>query len=419
MSLDVTFIPKKPFDEFKWQWASVQCTEGLNDPVVLLGVLSKMRKLEGKYKYSSKEFTDELSQLEADISDSVSVNLASRTGERNLIRNSGQYWKALGLIDDNSRGNITLTDFGRDVADKKISQAEFAAITTKTLVLPNRHVQNTYTCKKWDDNNISIKPLTLILDIIKTLYQANNNEGYLTTNELCKIVIPLSAMGISNNDYVNFVLWGRDGSLDLSMWPDCCLGANDQRMAREFFLFLEHYGYLIATNPSSKRFDARYYLNRAISDELSEIISMPTSSAQMDVLKDIRKQEIVSDIERKRVLSYRTERPNQAKFRKSILNCFNNKCIITGVAMPEVLEAAHIKPVQYNGNDSIGNGLCMRIDIHQLFDTGHLRIDTDGNVFMTERAESEYSNTIPKRILIPDFVNIDFIRWRWDNYNGI
>ena len=40
------FVPTKPFDDFKWKWASLQCTESLNDPVILLGVLSRMRKLE-------------------------------------------------------------------------------------------------------------------------------------------------------------------------------------------------------------------------------------------------------------------------------------------------------------------------------------------------------------------------------------
>ncbi len=31
-------IQKKPFANFKCKWASVQRTEGINDPVVLLGV---------------------------------------------------------------------------------------------------------------------------------------------------------------------------------------------------------------------------------------------------------------------------------------------------------------------------------------------------------------------------------------------
>ena len=44
------FISKLPFTSFKWKWGCVQCTEGINDPVVLLGVLFRMRKLENRYK---------------------------------------------------------------------------------------------------------------------------------------------------------------------------------------------------------------------------------------------------------------------------------------------------------------------------------------------------------------------------------
>ena len=42
------FVPSKPFPDFKWKWACLQCTEGINDPVILLGVLFRMKKLEGR-----------------------------------------------------------------------------------------------------------------------------------------------------------------------------------------------------------------------------------------------------------------------------------------------------------------------------------------------------------------------------------
>ena len=81
--LQKTHIPQKPFPDFKWKWACLQCTEGLNDPVVLLGVLFRMRKLEPKgLKYSSQEFADELINLSHDIRDTnIGVDLAKRTGE--------------------------------------------------------------------------------------------------------------------------------------------------------------------------------------------------------------------------------------------------------------------------------------------------------------------------------------------------
>jgi hypothetical protein len=62
----------------------------LNDPVVLLGVLFRMRKLDSwRVKYSSEEFAHELRELSNDIKDSVGVDLEHRVVERNIIRNSG------------------------------------------------------------------------------------------------------------------------------------------------------------------------------------------------------------------------------------------------------------------------------------------------------------------------------------------
>lgn len=56
------FVPELPFPNFKWKWACLQCTEGIDDPVVLLGVLFRMRKLEGKgLKYSSPNLQKNLS----------------------------------------------------------------------------------------------------------------------------------------------------------------------------------------------------------------------------------------------------------------------------------------------------------------------------------------------------------------------
>lgn len=144
-------IPKKPFSGYKWKWASVQCTELLNDPIVFHGVLSGMAKLEGKgLSYSSNEFRYELVRLENDLKDTpVSVNLSGRGGDRNLIRNSGQYWKAMGLIPKDSRGVIELTDYGRQVASGGVSQSEFSAITIRTFRLPNPYISSAHEVEEW------------------------------------------------------------------------------------------------------------------------------------------------------------------------------------------------------------------------------------------------------------------------------
>lgn len=417
--LPKNYVPTKPFPDFKWKWACLQCTEGLNDPVVLLGVLFRMRKLEPMgVKYSSQEFANELIDLSEAIKDTdIGVDLARRTGERNLIRNSGQYWRAVGLLEPGDHsGKIHLTEFGRRVADHAISQTEFAAITVQTFKLPNPQVQSKEECEQWLSNGIILYPLRLILEIECELYSMG--QGFLTTDELVKIIIPLSGSKAELRDYVNFILWYRAGEVSLIGWPDCCTGANDFRIAREFLLFLSNYGYLLCSD-GNRRVDERYVLNEVLVDEIKEIITeKPKDESLLKALEEIRATEVTSEFERKRVQTFRQGRPNQANFRKAVLNACQ-RCVITNVTMPEVLEAAHIKPFKYKGEDTIANGFAMRTDIHTLFDTGHLRISVNGDIDLSQRARMDYGWSIPPRIVIPDFINRDFLRWRWDNYNGI
>lgn len=414
------YIPVKPFPDFKWKWACLQCTEGLNDPVILLGVLSRMRKLEklnAGIKYSSDEFAKELVELSQDTADSVGVDLARRTGERNLIRNSGQYWRAVNLIAPGSRsGVIELTEFGRKVADRDISQTEFAAITVQTFRLPNPQVQSQEECEEWLKHGLVIYPLKLILEIECELLK--RGEGYLTTEELVRIVIPLSGCRAELKDYVNFILWYRDGTIDLSNWPDCVPAANDIRIAREYLLFLSNYGY-IEKKAGHDRMSEQYFVCDYIADEIQQLLVEPVKQDSLfTILQNMRVQKYADEVERKRVQTIRVARPNQASFRKAVLQACE-RCVITNVTMPEILEAAHIKPYKYKGEDTVANGFAMRTDIHILFDTGHLRIDPDGKIELSARARMDYGASIPPRIVIPDFTNRDFLRWRYENYNGM
>ncbi|MCQ2309829.1 MAG: HNH endonuclease [Bacteroidales bacterium] len=416
MAFSKDFIPKKPFQNFKWKWASLQCTEGLNDPVVLLGVLFRMRKLEKLgLKYSSPEFANELIGLHNDIQNKgIGVDLSSRTGERNLIRNSGQYWRAVGLIDKDSSGIIHLSDFGRKVADRTVSQSEFAAITIQTLKLPNENIQNKAECDEWKQHGLEIYPLRLLLEISSDLF--NKGLEALSVDELVHLVIPLSGCNAKLNDYINFISWYRSNEINIKYWPDCIPNANDLRIAREFLLFLSNYGYL-NKGIGETRMKERYSYNNDLDDEITEILSTQKGVTLLSAIDNIQSTDVISEMERIRVQKSMS-RPNQAKFRKTILKHFE-RCIITNVSMPEVLEAAHIIPFKYNGEDTVANGFCMRMDIHQLFDAGHLRISADGKVELSGRARMEYGATIPPKIIIPDFTNRDFVKWRWDNYNGM
>ena len=98
------------------------------------------------------------------------VKLA-RDPVRNLLRNSGQYWKTKGLLEPTT-GRIELTQFGRSVAQGVITRAEFAAKVIAEFTLPNSDVFNEATVLKWQRAGIRIRPLQLILAIIAELHDA-------------------------------------------------------------------------------------------------------------------------------------------------------------------------------------------------------------------------------------------------------
>ena len=418
MSLPMDFVPRLPFEGFKWKWGCLQCTEGINDPVVLLGVLARMRKLEKRktgIAYSSDEFADELRSLAADIEGrGVGVDLARRTGERNLIRNSGQYWRALGLIPESSKGVITLTDFGRRVADAEISQSDFAAITVSTFTLPNPSIQGPAECDQWRKAGLRLHPLSLILEIMRGL----RDKGFapcLTKDELTRVVIPLSGTpGIDIDDYVNFVEDFRERKLDVSGWPDCIPAANDHRIAREYLLFLCNYGYVVRGEDREGEF---FEYNALIDDEITQILARTGDASFQDEITRLKALQIGMEVERKRVLRSQRSRPNQQRFRRDVLGN-EPRCVISNVTMPDVLIAAHIIPFKYHGADDRTNGFCMRSDIHILYDTNNLRILPNGTVELSQVARLSYGASIPPAIVLPDWINRENLRWRCENYRG-
>ena len=400
--------PIKPFPDYKWRWATFQPTESLNIPSVFLGVLRVFNRFQN-YAPSSVEILDSLSVVQTETHSKVDL---VRTPERNLIRNSGQYWKALGLLEE-THGKILVSPFGQLLANGKITQVEFAITVVKTLELPNRRIVD--DTSNWDKAGLKIKPLELIIDIIAKLSLIyGNKESYITPYELVNIVIPLAGAKATLNDHADALMLNRKGQLDLSSWPDCAPSANDKRIAREFLLFLSNYGFCNAVQVGRRNEFEKYYLSSISLDEIIELHKLKLHQIDLDqVANTIRETQIPANVERKKVSREVLERPYQSMFRKNILSAFNSTCILTGVNIDSVLEASHIIPVKENGSDRVENGLCLRSDIHQLFDSGHLRLLPNGELIFSEHASAENNyGKLPRYINIPDFVNRDNLDWR-------
>lgn len=403
--------PRKPFPSYKWRWATLTPTESLNDPVVYLGVLRVLAESEG-LPPNSRRVASRLREVQTETG--TRVNLV-RTPDRNLIRHSGQYWKALDLLGDSS-GEISLTDFGRRVARGGITKTEFALTVVKTLELPNRRIETDVS--EWDEAGLKIKPLELIMQIISALNKSSGQEqAYVTPFELVSIIIPLAGARSSIEEHIEALSLYRQGSLDLSAWPECAPGANDPRMAREFLLFLSYYG--ICTRPEgSPKKQERFSLVQPLLSKLEEWESLDlTGENSSSAVRRVRETNLPAVADRGRVLAEITARPHQAAFRNNLLIAFGSQCIITGVNLEAVLEAIHIVPVNRGGNDRIENGLCLRTDMHSLFDSGHLRLNASGSIHLSETASQRRNyGSLPSRITIPPFVNINNIDWRWKYY---
>jgi len=339
-----------------------------------------------------------------------------RTQERNLIRNSGQYWKALGLLEE-AHGTILVTPFGQLLASGRITQVEFATTVVKTLELPNRKLLE--DTSDWDNAGLKIKPLELILEVLaKISDKFGVEEAYVSPFELVKIIIPLAGAKAPLDDYANAIIQHRERQIDISKWPDCAPSANDKRIAREFLLFLSNYGFCNMIRTARGNENEKYYLSSISKEEVIELQQLKFAQKELEkVVKSIRETQIPANVERKRVSREVLERPYQNIFRKNVLSAFNFTCIVTGVNIDNVLEASHIIPVKEKGSDKIENGLCLRSDIHQLFDSGHLRLLPNGELIPSELAakENNYSN-LPKKIIIPEFVNKTNLDWRVKYY---
>jgi len=100
-----------------------------------------------------------------------------------------------------------------------------------------------------------------------------------------------------------------------------------------------------------------------IDDELYEHESL-NKSAQKELL-DL---DALSEDNRSRVTKSQVTRVGQQGFRALILDNFYLKCAISGSEEQALLEAAHIIPYKGQQSNVLQNGLCLRVDIHRLFD---------------------------------------------------
>ncbi len=130
-------------------------------------------------------------------------------------------------------------------------------------------------------------------------------------------------------------------------------------------------------------------------------------------IEEIQSLEIESFPEGKERQAIIKTRVNQNFFRSTILSSYNFKCCITGLSIPDLLVASHIKPWSKDKINRINprNGLCLNSIHDKAFDKGFITVTPEYKVLISNFF-NEYSNdkTVNnfffkynnQRIILPD-----------------
>lgn len=83
-------------------------------------------------------------------------------------------------------------------------------------------------------------------------------------------------------------------------------------------------------------------------------------------------------------------RVNQSFFRKSVLSAYNHRCCITGIQIPEILNASHIIPWSKDETNRVNprNGLCLNAFHDRAFDRGLLTVTPDFKIKISNSIKS-------------------------------
>jgi putative restriction endonuclease len=102
----------------------------------------------------------------------------------------------------------------------------------------------------------------------------------------------------------------------------------------------------------------------------------------------------------------RKDRKGQSAFRQEVLKNYGYRCCVVGEGVVELLEAAHIQPYVDERSNHAQNGLCLRVDLHRLFDEGLLGVTDDHRLQVSAALKgTSYESLAGKQISTPTSVD--------------
>ena len=161
------------------------------------------------------------------------------------------------------------------------------------------------------------------------------------------------------------------------------ISANDQNRISQGKVGLRH---------GSKLDEAIWELYEDRGDEfLSEGIELLTSTLDAAGSRQPIEYAVISLPEGKERLAEATVRTNQKYFRNSLLDNYQRRCCLTGLAIPELLAASHIKPWKKSDPKTErlapSNGLLLNAFHDKAFDKGLITLDMDYRIVVSSKVK--------------------------------
>ncbi|MFO8148623.1 MAG: HNH endonuclease [Gillisia sp.] len=144
--------------------------------------------------------------------------------------------------------------------------------------------------------------------------------------------------------------------------------------------------------------------------------------------KEIEMDYLVGEDKTRRIKT----RVNQNVFREIVLNNYTTKCAITGIDIPDLLNASHIIPWSKNKNERLNpsNGICLSKLYDAAFDKGLIGIKTDYTLIISDKIKVKeetpyykrfFSHLSGSKIYLPDkyYPDKEFLEYHLDTiYKG-
>jgi putative restriction endonuclease len=124
-------------------------------------------------------------------------------------------------------------------------------------------------------------------------------------------------------------------------------------------------------------------------EEYQVIVAAGLGEVEREVAQMVAEEHIEYDVQRP-IIRQLVERPfREAVFAQAVKEEYNMGCAMTGLSITNErgnreIEAAHIKPVKFNGPDSVRNGIALCRTFHWMFDYGLVSVADNNEILIKD-----------------------------------